>query len=124
MADLDAASLGQRAQLLGLVKQAQIRECYEDLEQHGNDAAAMVRVLERKGYLTPWQSQKLLKGDNDGYFLGGYRLLYKISSGSFGRVFRADDPDRHRRGRQGAAPPLERGPARASTCSSAKARSA
>ena len=24
--------------------------------------------------------------------LGGYRLLYKISSGSFGRVFRADDP--------------------------------
>ena len=35
---------------------------------------------------------KLLKGETDGYFLGGYRLLYKIASGSFGRVFRADDP--------------------------------
>ncbi len=28
----------------------------------------------------------------DGFFYGGYRVLYKISSGSFGRVFRADDP--------------------------------
>src|SRR5262249_55039535 len=32
------------------------------------------------------------KGDQDGYVLGGYRLLYKIASGSFGRVFRAADP--------------------------------
>ena len=38
------------------------------------------------------QTSKLIKGDTEGYFLGGYRLLYKISSGSFGRVFRADDP--------------------------------
>jgi serine/threonine protein kinase len=48
--------------------------------------------MERKGYLTPWQSAKLLKGDPDGYFLGGYEILYKIASGSFGRVFRAEDP--------------------------------
>ena len=36
--------------------------------------------------------RRLAKGDQDGYFIGGYRLLYKISSGSFGRVYRADDP--------------------------------
>jgi serine/threonine protein kinase len=48
--------------------------------------------MERKGYLTSWQSQKLAKGEKDGYFIGGYRLLYKISSGTFGRVYRADDP--------------------------------
>src|SRR5262249_9497812 len=35
---------------------------------------------------------KLQKGDFDGLMLGGYRVLYKIASGSFGRVFRADDP--------------------------------
>src|SRR5262249_44964308 len=46
----------------------------------------------RKAYLTPWQSGRLLKGDTNGFFLGGYRILYKIASGSFGRVFRADDP--------------------------------
>jgi serine/threonine protein kinase len=53
----------------------------------------MVRLLERKRYLTPWQSGKLMKGDQEGYFLGGYRLLYKIASGSFGRVYRGDDPN-------------------------------
>ena len=46
----------------------------------------------RKGYLTPpWQSSKLVKGDPDGYFLGGYRIEYKIASGSFGRVYRAGE---------------------------------
>jgi serine/threonine protein kinase len=48
--------------------------------------------MERKGYLTPFQTAKLVRGDVDGYFLGGYRMLYKIASGSFGRVYRADDP--------------------------------
>ncbi len=48
--------------------------------------------MERRGYLTPFQTNKLLKGDTDGYFLGGYRILYKIASGSFGRVYRCDDP--------------------------------
>jgi serine/threonine protein kinase len=32
-----------------------------------------------------------MKGDTDGYFIGGYRILYKIASGSFGRVYRAED---------------------------------
>ena len=50
------------------------------------------RCMERKRYLTPYQSNKLVKGDKDGYFMGGYRILYKVASGSFGRVYRADDP--------------------------------
>jgi CheY-like chemotaxis protein len=51
-----------------------------------------LRILERKSYITPYQSQKLLKGDMDGFVLGGWRILYKIRSGSFGRVYRADEP--------------------------------
>jgi serine/threonine protein kinase len=50
-------------------------------------------VIERKGLLTNYQTSKVLKGDDDGFFYGGFRILYKISSGSFGRVFRADDPN-------------------------------
>src|SRR5204863_2359015 len=70
----------------------QIQEGWEEMGQRGGDALPFLLAMERRGYMTPWQSQKLIKGDPDGYFLGGYRILYKISSGSFGRVFRADDP--------------------------------
>jgi serine/threonine protein kinase len=92
MENLDAASLGQLAIKLGLVTEAQLVEAWDDVGQSGADPEPMLRFFERKGYMTPWQSAKLLKRDPDGYFLGGYRVLYKIASGSFGRVFRAEDP--------------------------------
>jgi serine/threonine protein kinase len=92
MANLDAAVLGEKAVRLGLISLDQLNEAWDELGAPGGEAESLVRVLERKGHLTPWQSQKLLKDDPDGYFLGGYRILYKIASGSFGRVYRADDP--------------------------------
>ena len=77
---------------LHLVTDEQVRECWDEIDAAGRTPEAFLKIIERKGYLTPWQSHKLLKGDPNGYFLGGYRVLYKIASGSFGRVFRADDP--------------------------------
>jgi tRNA A-37 threonylcarbamoyl transferase component Bud32/CheY-like chemotaxis protein len=91
MANLDAATLGQHAQRLGLVTEAQLQDVWDEVGKHVGDPQPLLLALERKGYLTPWQSQKLLKGDRDGYFLGGCRVLYKIASGSFGRVFRAEE---------------------------------
>jgi len=93
MANLDAVALADKALRLGLIKLEQLQEGWDEVGQRGGDAEALVLALERKGYLTPWQSQKLMKDDPDGYFLGGYRILYKIASGSFGRVYRADDPN-------------------------------
>ncbi len=93
MADtLDASGIGQLAIRLGLVTEDQVRECLIELDDRKAPAPDMIRLMQRKRYLTPWQGSKLLKGDTDGYFLGGYRLLYKIASGSFGRVYRGDDP--------------------------------
>lgn len=89
---MDAATLANTATRLGLLASHQINEAWEELESRNVPCAEFLRVMERKGYLTPFQSSKLIKGDKDGYFLGGYRLLYKIASGSFGRVYRADDP--------------------------------
>jgi eukaryotic-like serine/threonine-protein kinase len=91
-ANLDASGIGQLALRLGLVTDDQVRECLIDLADRKAPAADLVRLMERKRYLTPWQGNKLLKGDTDGYVLGGFRLLYKIASGSFGRVYRGDDP--------------------------------
>src|SRR5580698_3920575 len=90
--NLDASGIGQLAIRFGIASDDQVRECLYDLETGMAPAEEMVRVLQRKRYLTPFQADKLRKGDTDGYFLGGYRLLYKIASGSFGRVYRADDP--------------------------------
>ena len=92
MAELDAPSVAQLAIKVGLITPAQLQEAYEEIGEKTKDLNKLLNTLERKGYLTPFQTSKLIKGDPDGYFLGGYRLLYKIASGSFGRVYRADDP--------------------------------
>lgn len=92
MSNQDAATLGRQAVQLGLITEAQLREAMLEAGEGNPEPMPLLLALERKGYLTPWQTQKLLKGHPDGFFLGGYRVLYKIASGSFGRVFRAEDP--------------------------------
>ena len=89
---LDASGIGQLAIRLGLLSEEQVRDLIIELDDKHAPAEDLVRRAERKSWLTPWQGGKLMKGDLDGYFLGGYRLLYKIASGSFGRVYRSDDP--------------------------------
>ena len=92
----DPMMFGQLAIRVGLIDQAQLNEAIDEVRnEYGQvtpDLIHLMRALERKGYLTNLQTSKLLKGDTDGYVLGGYRILYKISSGSFGRVYRAVDP--------------------------------
>jgi CheY-like chemotaxis protein/predicted Ser/Thr protein kinase len=92
MENLDAATVGKNAVRLGLLTEEQLLDAREEAGATNPDPAELMRVLERRSILTPLQTFKLLRGDEDGYFLGGYRMLYKIASGSFGRVFRADDP--------------------------------
>ncbi len=92
MSAVDAATLADKAVRLGLVSPMHVQDAFQEIGSRTAPPEALLRALERKGLLTPFQSSKLLKGDKDGFFLGGYRLLYKIASGSFGRVYRADDP--------------------------------
>ena len=91
MPNLDANGLAQLARRLGLVADDQLHECWDEVEP-GASAEDLLKVLVRKGYVSAWQSKKLISGDLDGYFLGGYRLLYRIAAGTFGRVYRADNP--------------------------------
>jgi tRNA A-37 threonylcarbamoyl transferase component Bud32 len=92
MSTLDAAGIAQLAQRLDLVNEEQLMDAWSEVGTRTAPAQSLLRALERKGHLTPWQASKLIKGDTDGYFLGGYRLLYRIAAGSFGRVYRADNP--------------------------------
>lgn len=92
MSTPDAAGIAQLARRLDLVTDDQLLDAWTELGTRTGPPEPLLRALERKGHLTPWQASKLLKGDTDGYVLGGYRLLYRIAAGSFGRVYRADNP--------------------------------
>ena len=92
MDNMDGAAFGRQAVRLGLMTEGQLREVLEEMGSRNPALDELVGLLERRAYLTPWQTDKLKKGDTDGYILGGYRLLYRVASGSFGRVYRADDP--------------------------------
>jgi tRNA A-37 threonylcarbamoyl transferase component Bud32/CheY-like chemotaxis protein len=92
METMDANAFAQQILKLGLVTEEQLAEVRDEIGEANPDLQHLISVLERKSLITPWQRGKVLKGDWDGFVLGGYRILYKIQSGSFGRVFRADDP--------------------------------
>lgn len=91
-APTDAAEFALLVVRVGLVEDNVAKECLYELEDKTRPPGDIAKLMERKGLITPFQSSKLLKGDMDGYILGGFRLLYKIASGSFGRVYRGDDP--------------------------------
>jgi serine/threonine protein kinase len=91
MANVDAAAVTQIMLKTGLVTESQLQEAWEAVGGRTGEPEPLLHALERLGYITPYHSGKLLKGDPDGYFLGGFRILYKIASGSFGRVYRAED---------------------------------
>jgi tRNA A-37 threonylcarbamoyl transferase component Bud32 len=62
----------------------------------GGPAEPLLQMLESRNALTPFQSEKIRKGESDGLVLGGYKLLYRNASGSFARVFRACGVDDNR----------------------------
>ena len=91
MTNLDAAGLAQLARRMQLIDEDQLRECAEELDLKAATPQQLARHLERKGVLTPWQADRLLKGERDGFFLRGYRILYRIAAGSFKRLRQLTD---------------------------------
>jgi predicted Ser/Thr protein kinase len=87
----DAKTLGAFLTASKLLTQNQVQDLLAEVRD-GNDVEEILQTAERKGLLTSLQTDKLRKGDRQGYFLGNYRVLYKIDSGSFARVYRADEP--------------------------------
>ncbi|TWU65259.1 MULTISPECIES: serine/threonine protein kinase [Crateriforma] len=61
--------------------------CGGDLPQ---DPRKLATVLETKGLITSWHSEKLLAGKYKGFFLGKYKLLGHIGTGGMSSVYLAE----------------------------------
>ncbi|HMP16590.1 MAG TPA: protein kinase [Gemmatales bacterium] len=91
MSELNRKQMAQLIIKLRLATPQQIQDCLDEIAEPGVEAEPLLATMSRNGILTSLQVDKLLKGDMNGYFMGNYRLLYKIHSGTFGRVYRADE---------------------------------
>ncbi len=83
--------LVSRAHQLGLVSLEDLELCWERLGTRNVSDEELAAELVRQGILTRFHLEKLRKGDNKGFFYGRYKVLYKVASGSFARVYRAVD---------------------------------
>ncbi|MDR3637626.1 MAG: protein kinase [Isosphaeraceae bacterium] len=86
MADFDAETLVEQACLLGLVTREDARTAMAEAEN--GSIEAITRSFLRKGLLTSWQLDRLMKGDPSGFFYGGYKILFHLAEGTFARVYR------------------------------------
>ena len=91
MADLSAEKLAQRAFDLGLVDERQLDVLRSDLGPLEGNTEDFRRVASRRDLLTNYQIDRLLKGERTGFFYGDYKVLYLIGTGTFARVYRAEN---------------------------------
>lgn len=66
-------------------------------QRSGVDASAIAQSLVQAKLLTPWQTEKLLAGQVDHFFLGRYKLLSALGSGAMGSIFLAEHVRMRRR---------------------------
>ncbi len=76
-----------------LIEAGQLQECVARIQANGPSIDALLREIEQRHYLTPYQISKLSKRETEGLRLGPYKLLYRNASGSFARVFRGCSVD-------------------------------
>lgn len=75
----------------GLIERGQLDQVVGEFlkEQPRAEPAAMAEFLVAQGYLTPFQSDRVLRGKGGDMILGPYVLTDSLGSGSMGAVFKA-----------------------------------
>jgi serine/threonine-protein kinase len=85
-----AEQLAQRALDVNVVDDAQLQSVWSELGSTNVPLAPFQQSLLRRGLLTQYQLERLMRGDTrTGFFYGDYKVLYCVGAGTFARVFRA-----------------------------------
>lgn len=88
--ELSAEEFATKATELGLVTSQQMSSVWSQLRQGEVALEEIQSLLLRKGLLTKFQADRILKGETTGYFYGDYKVLYMVGAGTFARVYRAE----------------------------------
>lgn len=90
MSDLTPQQFSQRIADLGLAERREIDQAMSELGVGDHKLEEMIKVFQGRGLVTTLQTDKILKGDRQGFFYGDYKVLYLIGAGTFARVYRAE----------------------------------
>jgi eukaryotic-like serine/threonine-protein kinase len=89
MSELTAEQFTQRAFDLDLLDEHCRREIYNEIGGPDVPLEELTQFLLRRNFLTPYQLDRLLKGEHSGFYYGRNKILYFVGSGTFARVYRA-----------------------------------
>jgi serine/threonine-protein kinase len=88
-----ADDLAQRCEQLELVQQSQFDAVWSELGGRNVPAKDLGAALLRRELLTSYQLDRLMRGEQQGFFYGRAKILYQVGAGSFSRVYRAMHAD-------------------------------
>lgn len=88
MATMSAERIAQLSFDCGLLDAPQLDAVWGELGSRDVSAKEMISLLLRREFLTNWQLERITTGKRDGYFYGGYKVLYLVGAGTFARVYR------------------------------------
>ncbi len=72
-----------------MLDERQLREIWAAFGSRDVPLQEFVQFLVRREYLTNYQAERLVNGEQTGFFFGNYRVLYLVGTGTFSRVYRA-----------------------------------
>lgn len=90
MIELTAERLAKRAFDVELLDEQQLRAIWTEIGTSTISFKEFQQFLLRRGLLTSYQIDRLLRGEYTGFFFGEYKVLYPIGSGAFAKAFRAE----------------------------------
>lgn len=84
-----AEQLAQRALDVNVLDDGQLQLVWSELGSTNAPLGAFQQVLLRRGLLTQYQLERLMRAETrTGFFYGDYKVLYCVGAGTFARVFR------------------------------------